>query len=225
MNITILNTHMMAHTEEKPYQCHDCGQHCIDNETFIEHIKIHNTAKPYKCSYCQKSFLLTNIWCHTQMKILISVMTVGGFYKQWYLYRTYEDHINVTSHTSAGIVKRVSYITFIWKDTWEDTLERNHINVVSVISLSHKAVFLHYTWKHTLRRNHILIASVIRLLYGGVILKHIWEYTLGKKHINAIGVIRHLHSMLLLHHIWEHTPERNHINAVIMIWLSQRPVI
>ena len=136
MNITILNKHMMVHTEEKPYQCHDCGQHCIDNETFIEHIKIHNTAKPHKCSYCQKSFLLTNIWCLTQMKNLISVMSVGGFYKQWYLYRTYEDHINVTSHTSAGIVKRVSYITFIWKDTWEVTLERNHINVVIVTDKS-----------------------------------------------------------------------------------------
>ena len=57
MDTTILNKHIMSHTDEKPYQCHDCAKDFINNDTFIEHMKIHNCEKLYKCWHCQKSFL------------------------------------------------------------------------------------------------------------------------------------------------------------------------
>ena len=57
MDTTILNKHIMSHTDEKPYQCHDCANDFINNDTFIEHMKKHNSEKSYKCRYCQKSFL------------------------------------------------------------------------------------------------------------------------------------------------------------------------
>ena len=58
---------MMIHTEEKPFQCPACGQHFMENETFIEHMKIHNKDKPYNCRHCQKSFL-NNIHLKRHMK-------------------------------------------------------------------------------------------------------------------------------------------------------------
>ena len=47
----LLNKHMMSHTDEKPYHCHDCGKDFINNDIFIDNMKIHNCVKPYKCMH------------------------------------------------------------------------------------------------------------------------------------------------------------------------------
>ena len=55
-NIFLMDTHLMAHTVQKPYQCSDCDKAFLANSNLKIHVKTHTGEKPYKCSQCDKCF-------------------------------------------------------------------------------------------------------------------------------------------------------------------------
>uniref|UniRef100_A0A452FQI5 Zinc finger protein 677 n=1 Tax=Capra hircus TaxID=9925 RepID=A0A452FQI5_CAPHI len=48
--------HRRTHTEEKSYNCNDCGKAFSKSSNLRNHKRIHSGQKPYKCNVCGKAF-------------------------------------------------------------------------------------------------------------------------------------------------------------------------
>ena len=51
-----LERHIMTHTNERPFQCDNCGQAFTQKGTLKEHIRVHTGERPYQCSECPNSY-------------------------------------------------------------------------------------------------------------------------------------------------------------------------
>jgi len=51
-----VNSHMPAHTGEKPHHCPYCDAQFRTNTQLKTHVRIHTGAKPYSCRHCATSF-------------------------------------------------------------------------------------------------------------------------------------------------------------------------
>jgi len=56
----ILEYHMNAHLNLKPYQCSYCGKTFASRVTMDQHVLIHTGVKKYKCQLCGKAFTQKN---------------------------------------------------------------------------------------------------------------------------------------------------------------------
>ena len=53
---THLDRHIMIHTNERPYQCDDCGMAFSQKGTLKEHVRTHTGEKPYQCEECPNAY-------------------------------------------------------------------------------------------------------------------------------------------------------------------------
>ncbi|XP_064446403.1 zinc finger protein 514-like [Mirounga angustirostris] len=51
-----LRAHERIYTQEKPYECHECGKAFGHSSNLIQHQRIHTEEKRYECSHCGKTF-------------------------------------------------------------------------------------------------------------------------------------------------------------------------
>ena len=47
-----LDRHTMTHTNERPYQCDNCGMAFHQKGSLKEHMRLHTGEKPYQCQVC-----------------------------------------------------------------------------------------------------------------------------------------------------------------------------
>ncbi|XP_046405000.1 zinc finger protein OZF-like [Ischnura elegans] len=67
---TNLQSHLLTHTEEKPYVCTYCPRSFYRNSNLQSHMYTHAGEKPYQCGICPKAFtqkdrLQTHMFTHT----------------------------------------------------------------------------------------------------------------------------------------------------------------
>ena len=53
---THLDRHIMIHTDERPYQCDNCGMAFHQKGSLKEHIRLHTGEKPYQCQACPNAY-------------------------------------------------------------------------------------------------------------------------------------------------------------------------
>ncbi|KAK3088273.1 hypothetical protein FSP39_016907 [Pinctada imbricata] len=68
-----LNTHMLIHSDTRPYPCSFCGKRFHQKSDMKKHTYIHTGEKPHKCGVCGKAFsqssnLITHTRKHTGFK-------------------------------------------------------------------------------------------------------------------------------------------------------------
>lgn len=68
-----LNTHMLIHSDTRPYPCQYCGKRFHQKSDMKKHTFIHTGEKPHKCNVCGKAFsqssnLITHSRKHTGFK-------------------------------------------------------------------------------------------------------------------------------------------------------------
>ena len=53
---THLDRHTMIHTNERPYQCDNCGMAFHQKGSLKEHMRLHTGEKPYQCQVCPNAY-------------------------------------------------------------------------------------------------------------------------------------------------------------------------
>ena len=51
-----LDRHTMTHTNERPYQCDNCGMAFNQKGSLKEHLRVHTGEKPYQCQVCPNAY-------------------------------------------------------------------------------------------------------------------------------------------------------------------------
>ncbi|XP_070385516.1 zinc finger protein GFI1 homolog pag-3-like [Dermacentor albipictus] len=62
-----LSTHLLIHSDTRPYPCHFCGKRFHQKSDMKKHTYIHTGEKPHKCVVCGKAFSQSsNLITHTR---------------------------------------------------------------------------------------------------------------------------------------------------------------
>ncbi|KAM7362670.1 uncharacterized protein ACRADG_013253 [Cochliomyia hominivorax] len=56
-----LQLHRVIHSDEKPHQCSECGKGFKRVDKLKIHMRVHSELRPYKCSECEKTFKYPNV--------------------------------------------------------------------------------------------------------------------------------------------------------------------
>ena len=137
-----LKTHMITHTDEKPYQCNHCGKDFTVNKSLINHLRIHLENKTYQYSHFDRTFSNNN---HLRKHMSAQL-------------HTQERNHFIVSY----VVKLLQTIVFLYT-IWRNILGRNHISANIVTCLSHEKLnsipqYDTYWWK-----KHMSVTNVVRL--------------------------------------------------------------
>ncbi|XP_012565572.2 zinc finger protein GFI1 homolog pag-3 [Hydra vulgaris] len=95
---TSLTTHMLIHTDEKPFQCTYCGKKFLRKSDLKKHEMMHTGVKPHQCTICGKHFsqssnMLTHMRRHTGVKPFSCQKCRRAFYRKVDLRRHVSRHI------------------------------------------------------------------------------------------------------------------------------------
>ncbi|XP_041371284.1 zinc finger protein 626-like [Gigantopelta aegis] len=94
-----LSTHMLIHSDTRPYPCPYCGKRFHQKSDMKKHTYIHTGEKPHKCSICGKAFsqssnLITHSRKHSGYKPFSCNQCGRSFQRKVDLRR----HLEITSH-------------------------------------------------------------------------------------------------------------------------------
>ena len=114
------------------------------------HMRKHTREIPFQCSKCEMSFA-------QQYKLTSHITTHSGEkpFKCNKCDKAFTWSNDLSHFFSAANVRCFLPNILIWQFIWIYILQRNHLNAINVIRLSHILLVYHAIWIHTLEINHI----------------------------------------------------------------------
>ena len=131
----------------KPYSCEKCDESFEILGVLKTHQASHTSGGYFSCVSCKLTFNSLRIWKDTkgltiQEELALAAMTVINHTQQMLVWDYINGLILEKNHTCVLIVQNHLNLHKTWKDTSQFTLDWNHLNAPSVISIFHKQVSL-----------------------------------------------------------------------------------
>ncbi|XP_038173595.2 putative zinc finger protein 826 [Arvicola amphibius] len=105
----------------------------------------------------------------------------------------------------------------------ETIMERNPLNILSVIKPLHVTVIFKGMNKFILQRSHMMLFNMMKPLQVPVVSKYLEEHILERNPMDVINVVKAFHRTVVFKYIKGHILERNLINVINMSLAVQRP--